>query len=341
MSICLISPSRPYGGGIARWTQLILGCFDSLIYIDSSVEKTRGTNRLLHLLKSLVFLRKLSKELLQKIKRNNITVIHICTSGGFGFFRDIKLARVAKKHNIRVVLHFHFGRIPSILKNKKGFEYRLLLKLRKYVSTFISMDPDTQQALKSNCFNNPVYIPNPVLNYENKYDVTSKCIIFIGLISKNKGVNELLSAFDLINKKYYDWELYLVGGKTRSFNLNLINENVKYFGVLEHDDVINLLKKSAFLVLPSYSEGMPNVILESLSCSVPVIATDVGNIREMIHDVGLIIEPQSTISLFNAMEQLIVSNDLRLKLSSKSKNRQIERFSINGVKNSLKRVWFD
>lgn len=123
----------------------------------------------------------------------------------------------------------------------------------------------------------------------------AKSLIFIGNLIRTKGIHELLTAIRQLDDP--DVRLHVVGGgpelvalqkKTRQEG----TEGQVYFhGVLPHREVAALLHQSQLLVLPSYTEGVPNVIMEALACGIPVVATAVGGIPEIVtSDNGILLE---------------------------------------------------
>jgi glycosyltransferase involved in cell wall biosynthesis len=121
-----------------------------------------------------------------------------------------------------------------------------------------------------------------------KFNETS--LIFIGNIIKTKGVYELVHSVSTMIKSGSDFHLHLVGNgpeieNVKSFiSINGLEQNVTLHGTVNHDQVVDLLQKCHALILPSYREGVPNVIMEALACGVPVIATKVGGIPEVVND---------------------------------------------------------
>jgi glycosyltransferase involved in cell wall biosynthesis len=101
-----------------------------------------------------------------------------------------------------------------------------------------------------------------------------KRFVFIGRFEDRKGIKELNNALNQIIERK-DWTIDFIGPIPLGFQLK--DDKVRYHGLVEDKNkIFQILCESDVLVCPSWSEGMPNVILEALSCGVPVIATDVG-----------------------------------------------------------------
>src|SRR5690606_6819819 len=112
-------------------------------------------------------------------------------------------------------------------------------------------------------------------------------VLFVGALRKIKGVDYLIeAAHSFVDKDTY---LFMVGRddglkknlEKRAHELKIANY-IKFTGPVNHEDIPLWISASDILVLPSLSEGRPNVILEALACEVPVVATDVGGIPELM-----------------------------------------------------------
>lgn len=118
--------------------------------------------------------------------------------------------------------------------------------------------------------------------------ITDEYIVFIGNLKKEKGVVELLDAFNAIHQKYPSLKLKYVGNGEMLAHLKSltvsysIQNKVDFAGVKAHDLLPTILGQAKLLALPSYNEGVPNVVLESMACGVPVVATSVGGIPEVV-----------------------------------------------------------
>ncbi|GAA6174015.1 hypothetical protein NBRC116592_36850 [Colwellia sp. KU-HH00111] len=123
---------------------------------------------------------------------------------------------------------------------------------------------------------------------DEKFNETS--LIFIGNIIKTKGVYELLNAAKIMVKSGKEFHLHMVGNGPEIDNIkaiitsNNLQQNLTIHGTVNHHQVVDLLQKCHALILPSYQEGVPNVIMEALACGVPVVATKVGGIPEVVND---------------------------------------------------------
>ncbi len=133
-------------------------------------------------------------------------------------------------------------------------------------------------------------------------------LIFVGSIIKTKGVVELITALPQVKKHYPDVELILLGEGSLRSNLTEkaislgVKDNVVFKGSLALTEVANYIRHASLLVLPSYREGVPNVLLESFASGTPVVATRVGGIPEIVNDdVGILVEKEQTDELATAI----------------------------------------
>lgn len=138
---------------------------------------------------------------------------------------------------------------------------------------------------------------------------------FIGRMVRDKGINELVSAFVRLQKKYASIRLILVGPFERNLDPvspkteKQIFEHVAIDFVDLQKDVRPFLAASDALVFPSYREGFPNVVLQAGAMGVPAIVTNINGSNEIIEPGknGEIIESQNEEQLYLAMENFILN----------------------------------
>jgi len=151
-------------------------------------------------------------------------------------------------------------------------------------------------------------------------------LIFVGVLRKEKGLFELFSAFKRIYKKH-DIQLVIVGSGDIESNLKKMIEKWKLedrvflVGKIDNRMIPDYLSASDVFVLPSYSEGRPNVVLEALSSGLPVVSTRVGGIPEIVdqEETGLLCRPRDTDSLTEAIEKMIMNPDTLAEMKRKAR----------------------
>jgi len=145
-----------------------------------------------------------------------------------------------------------------------------------------------------------------------KLNKNAKRILFIGNLKVEKGVYDLLFAISLmaVQKKTEIELLYIGDGPERQKLLNSIYRQgltkfVRLMGPVAHSDLPCWINSSDVVVLPSYSEGVPNVILEAMACGTNVVTTNVGGIPEVVTCSEKLIDPGDIKSLANNLEKAL------------------------------------
>lgn len=136
--------------------------------------------------------------------------------------------------------------------------------------------------------------------------------LFVGNLIKEKGVSELINAFQKLNEP--NSLLYIIGSqKSSQFVVQLYTEvkpdfknKIHFMNPIPQNELVKWFQASNVFVLPSYLEGFGLVALESLACKVPVIASRVGGLAHLLtNGVGHFIKPQDSESLYLEMNKAL------------------------------------
>ena len=348
--IITCAPLPPPHGGIANWYDILLSEGRengyTFLNVNTSPRKSIGGRTLFY----RVFVqgwRMLGqrKELAKLIKQNkDVRVAHITTSGSLALIRDILILRLLKRKGLRSIYHIHFGRIPEIFE-KKGMEYHLVCKALSLASDVIAIDPKTYEILRKKCSSDMIhYIPNPVRRVSVDRQENTRNVIFLGNVLRTKGVEELLLAWARIFEEYPEWTLTVAGTCEETYKEFLEGkyslENVKMLGYVPHDEAMNLLGKSDLLVLPSYTEGFPNVIIEAMMCGKAVVATDVGAISDILSGgCGMVIAPKNVGELYDSIEKIITEPSLGAQMGRRGREKALECYVSDVVFSRYIALW--
>lgn len=169
----------------------------------------------------------------------------------------------------------------------------------------------------------------------NNVDFNKKIIIgTIAELHPNKGLPYLIQAFGTVAAQYPQSILVIIGDGQELTSLhmlikeNKLEQNVFLAGYM--DNAAEYLKAFSLFVLPSLKEGLPYAILEAGSASLPVIATTVGGVPEIIEDMksGVLVQPKNIKELAHAISFMIEHPDERRKYGAALKERVAKDFSV-------------
>lgn len=359
INILLVSPYKGTVGGISRWTGHILNYYNNLK--DKSIELTQyysegkdiygDTSKIKRIYQGIKIYLPFLKNLNKKLKKNKFDAIHFTSSASYGLIRDYYTIKIAKKRDTKTIIHFRFGRIPEIYKSQ-NWEYKLINKIIKLSDKVIVIDKFSYNTLLKKGYNNIVFLPNPLTpkvnkiisntNVEREYSL----ILFAGHVLKTKGVFELVEA----TKDIPNIQVRIIGNVSDDIKkelLNIAGENNKFLeiiGEVDYETTIKEMLKCELFVLPTYTEGFPNVILESMACGCPIIASSVGAIPEMLNingdtHCGICIEPKNIKQLRDSILYLLENKDKAKELGTNAKKRVNEEYSMPIVWKKLLNIW--
>jgi glycosyltransferase involved in cell wall biosynthesis len=164
-------------------------------------------------------------------------------------------------------------------------------------------------------------------------------ILFLGWIERFKGVYELLDAAAQLADEGISFGLELCGGGSELDPLRtLVHERgldsrVTFHGWVHGQAKIDRLRQADIFVLPSYSEGMPNALMEAMATGLPVVATPVGGIPVLVDEGvnGLLVAPRDVPALAHALRTLIEDPQRRAAMGAESRRRIETEYDIDRI----------
>lgn len=167
----------------------------------------------------------------------------------------------------------------------------------------------------------------------------SKVIIFVGRISEEKGVIELISAFLRIVDLNYDIDLILVGprdqdcGVNSSIDINsvLTNPKIHYIGYTQCPE--KYLSISDIFCLPSYREGFGTVVIEAAAMGLPTVGTKINGLIDAIEDgvSGILVRPRDVSALLQALKRLLDNPSELNRMGIEAKYRCQKNFEAKDI----------
>jgi glycosyltransferase involved in cell wall biosynthesis len=258
-------------------------------------------------------------------------LIHIHVSSDGSFYRKSFYVILAKIFKKRIIIHIHPTHFLDFIEKASRLKQKYILKTLGYANVIITLTDHVKNQLRDKHGLDSFYevLPNPI----NLSDYScsgingreNNMLLYLGWIIKKKGIYDLISAAPLIKKKMEDFQLIVCGNKETSKLRRLVEENhlSDYIHVHEwvgREEKKELLKKTTALILPSYTEGIPNVILEAMACGVPILCTPVGGNVSILkgNQNCIFFNPGDVGDMAEKVISLLESEDLRNQMSQRN-----------------------
>jgi glycosyltransferase involved in cell wall biosynthesis len=229
--------------------------------------------------------------------------------------------RLAHKAGLPVVVKVHGSDLLLLSKSKRG---RLTAEALKQADGVIAVSCDlvskvTAMGVASdrvrlvyNGIDAGVFHPGSRLEARRQLNVPEdrRVMLFVGNLAPVKGIELLIDACRMLKSSRQDFVCYIIGAGPLRSALQIqiqdsgLDEQLKMLGQRAHGELPDWFRAADLFVLPSYSEGVPNVLLEACACGTRFVATRVGGIPEVAdRGVGQLVESGNSRSLASAIRQ--------------------------------------
>ena len=272
--------------------------------------------------------------LLAPLLISHADIVHIHGSFGTSFIRKLPLILLAKAMRRRVIFHVHACTIEGALDGPMAPAIRWVFSS---VDKVIALSPIWATAIKSRFPKaDVVSIPNPVIMppkvIVQSSDKKEPRILFLGSLISRKGFSDLLMAMPAVLAIVPTAKVVFAGdgdfenGQLLAAKLG-IGSSVTFLGFVRGVDKTRELHSAAILCLPSYDEGVPMALLEGMSNGIPVVATPVGGVPDVIRsgENGLLVSPGDIEGLARAIVSLLTNPHLSSSIGNAGL-AYIERF---------------
>lgn len=288
-------------------------------------------------------------------KRVDIVYVPIAQNK-LAFLRDGLYIIFSKILGAKVLIHLH-GSYFLEFYNSSSFIFKRFINLVMKSCSGVIVLGDSLKFIFEKWFDNSKifvlrnFIKLPILNSEssslNHKEKDTVNITYLGNVVESKGIFQALEAVKILLNKGLRFNFNIIGliakdeftnlgeKETESllnFYLNQYKDNIFYYGQIKdvNEKFVVLKHKTDVFLFPSWVEGQPLVILEAMSCGLPIISTkNVGVIEETVIDGynGILVEKKNVEQLAEAIETLVKNEELRKRMGDNSYKRYNENYT--------------
>jgi glycosyltransferase involved in cell wall biosynthesis len=276
--------------------------------------------------------------------------IVVMTSSHLGFYEKILYCLIAKICNTSSFINPVGGEF--IMFYNRNFVQRFLVKLALKIpngifigsSLFFNFFKVTFPKLKVYKVENPILLNEYGMDSEKKFKPLN--ILFIGSLSKSKGVKELVLVIKALYPKKSNIKFHLVGsGPLKEYvktqlKTEIENGFVNQYSDISHEEKKKLLNEAGIFILLSSYEVTPISILEAMASKSAIISTNVGGISDIVIDNfnGFLVDKQETTKICSLIEELN-SNPTKLKLMGENSHSFVaQKYDINIIASLMEKI---
>ncbi len=237
------------------------------------------------------------------------------------------LARwMKKKYGVDYVLTEHYGIYNDVAEDKfssRSFIYRnTVKKILRDAKKFFPVSNQIAKDIAMEVINRDyIVIPNVVdtqlFSLKTKNQKEKFRFLHVSNMIPLKNVKGIIDAAEILLNETQDFELVLVGDCPKDISdyvttKNIIQKHISYTGVLPYSEIATQMNDADTFILNSRTENNPCVLIESLCTGLPIIATNVGGVSEIVNsENGILIESDNTLQLVLAMKQMIKTANIK------------------------------
>ncbi len=276
--------------------------------------------------------------------------LHVVSNGSA--YRALMYVNVLRRHHKNVIFHMHVAVFKEFYEGLSNGMQQKIKRMLEYGSLVIVLSDAWKDVFVDEVgLKNVVVLNNGIDTEEyakavSDPDRTAQEFLFLGRVGHRKGAYDLLDACELIHKEQKKFHCVMAGdGEVDKFKV-MIRERglegcVEMAGWTDGEKKMQLLKQVSTVVLPSYNEGLPMTLLESMAAGKAVITTNVGSIPELVKDPenGTVLEPGNVRKIADAMIFYSEHPEVLKKMASVNMDRIEQEFSLKSMHALLDRYY--
>jgi glycosyltransferase involved in cell wall biosynthesis len=277
-------------------------------------------------------------------------LVHVHTASRASFWRKCGVFFMARAARRPYLLHLHGGEFMQFYEKECGRRaQRFIRSTLRQAALVVVLSEQWRERLQRICPEAKIEVlPNGVAlpDISQRRLEERPRIVFLGNMSRGKGIYDLLHAFALIAERFPEARLICAGGgsivQARSMAARFdLTGRIDFPGWLDAEQKRRLLSTATLFVLPSYAEGLPMALLEAMSWGLPVIATPVGGVPQVVqHQAnGLLVAPGNIKELAAALATTLEQQALRERLGKAARTTIEERFCRDRSIEQLGRIY--
>lgn len=284
-----------------------------------------------------------------KLATDRPEAVHINTSiANFSLSRDLFFLGLTKLFGIKVLLQIHGGRLDEFLKRRSSLSKLVILRILGLADKTAVLSSIQKRAFERSAGRDKIIIvPNvvdankfhrnlPGKGYDNSPGERVVILFVAPIFYKNKGVWEILEAIPKIVPNHENVRFVFVGADQeesamrRHSRLHKLEGYVEFAGRRYGRALVDVYRNADIFLLPSHQEGFPLTILEAMATGLPVVATPVGAIPEIIENGvnGYLIPPRNSQDLAEKIITLIQDKTLRAAMSRNNIKKIKEKYDL-------------
>lgn len=301
--------------------------------------------------KSFVFMLSLIRLTFALLSDRKIKIIHIHGASYGSFYRKYIIFIIGRYiFRKKIIYHIHGGGFKKFNESRNRLSKLLIKNLLASADIVICLSQSWMEYFRQNFnFKKLVILPNIIDFPKIKSDPSPHAVmtlLFLGLICREKGIFDVVEVIAKNKGQFRTRMKLFIGGNgevrqlTELIGRHQIEDMVEFLGWISDDRKVNVLNNSDVYILPSYDEGLPVSILESMSYGKAIIATKVGGIPEIVKNNmnGLLIEPGNQEQLTEAIDVFLKNPELMEKYGSSS-IRMVQKYLPDSVLNELSEIY--
>ena len=294
--------------------------------------------------------------LIWRIIQQRPLLLHLNTSLNHkSFWRDFGYLIIGKLLRRKVILQIHGGSLERFCQSSSILRHVSLFAYRIADAVVVLSTVEKRNFEKISGVKELVVIPNAIDLAEyhtespRKHSGNVRQLVYLGRITREKGLFEAVTAIKLLvsDLGVNDIQFVIAGsGSARADLLSQIEvmelgKHVRIIEPLYGKEKVRFLQQADVFLFPSYHEGLPYSILESLAAGTPVIASNVGGIPDAVIDGihGLLIEPRDPRQIVEAIRKLVSNDDLVRTMSQNCLSWARQNYGLQRLSNQFDELY--